>query len=114
MIFLVINMDYDRKSVGDRIAHRRKSLHIKQNILAERLEISNNHLSAIETGKVSPSFDLFLSICKELNVTPDYLILGAMRSKNIPKSIEEGLRLCSQDDLSLIYAIVQFCVKRNK
>ena len=73
----------------------------------------NNHLSSIENGRVSPSFDLFVQICKELEVTPDYLLLGVMYSKNIPKSIEDGLRLCTKEDLDLINEIVQFCVKRG-
>ena len=50
---------------------------------------------------------------KELEVTPDYLLLGVMYSKNIPKSIEDGLRLCTKEDLDLINEIVQFCVKRG-
>lgn len=106
-------MNYDCRTMGEQISHRRQALHIKQNILAEKLNISNNHLSSIENGRVSPSFDLFVQICKELEVTPDYLLLGVMYSKNIPKSIEDGLRLCTKEDLDLINEIVQLCVKRG-
>ena len=53
-------MNYDCRTMGERISHRRQTLHIKQNILAEKLNISNNHLSSIENGRVSPSFDLML------------------------------------------------------
>lgn len=106
-------MNYDCRTMGERISHRRQTLHIKKNILAEKLNISNNQLSSIENGRVSPSFDLFVQICKELEVTPDYLLLGVMYSKNIPKSIEDGLRLCTKEDLDLINEIVQFCVKRG-
>ena len=62
-------MNYDCRTMGERISHRRQTLHIKQNILAEKLNISNNHLSSIENGRVSPSFDLFVQICKELEVS---------------------------------------------
>lgn len=41
-------MNYDCRTMGERISHRRQTLHIKQNILAEKLNISNNHLSSIE------------------------------------------------------------------
>ena len=45
-------------------------------MLAEKLNISNNHLSSIETGKQRPSFEMFLQICDTLKINPDYLILG--------------------------------------
>ena len=37
-------MNYDCRTMGERISHRRQALHIKQNILAEKLNISNNCL----------------------------------------------------------------------
>lgn len=73
-------MEFDRAEMGRRIARRRKTQKMKQNELAERLGINNNHISMIETGKVSPCLDLFIKICTELKVTPDYLLEGAMRS----------------------------------
>lgn len=33
-------MNYDCRTMGERISHRRQTLHIKQNILAEKLNIS--------------------------------------------------------------------------
>ena len=33
-------MNYDCRTMGERISHRRQALHIKQNILAEKLNIS--------------------------------------------------------------------------
>ena len=43
--------------MGKRIQTRRKELRIKQATFAETLNISTNHLSAIENGKEKPSFD---------------------------------------------------------
>lgn len=50
--------------MGNRIKLRRKELHFKQADLAELLEISNNHMSAIERGREKPSLDTFISICQ--------------------------------------------------
>lgn len=36
--------------MGNRIKLRRKELRIKQSELAEKLDISNNHISSIENG----------------------------------------------------------------
>ena len=53
-------MNLNMKEIGKRISDRRKKLGIKQNILAEKLDISNNHMSGIENGKATPSVALFV------------------------------------------------------
>ena len=99
--------------MGKRIARRRKQLKMKQNYFAEEVGISNNHLSSIECGKSTPSLDLFIKICAQLGVTPDYLLLGSGRSNNIPKEITDGLNMCASEDLETIYQIVQIFVRKN-
>lgn len=106
-------MDYQYKEMGNRVKIRRNELKIKQTELAERLGISNNHMSSIENGRQKPSMDIFLKICLELNTTPDYLLLGVVHSYNIPKDIQEKLRLCNQTDIELARDIVELLVKRN-
>ena len=100
--------------MGNRIKLRRKELHIMQYELAEKLDISNNHISSIENGKEKPSLDLFISLCEELHVTPDYLLLGSMHANNIPLDIVDGLRLCSQDYIELTRQFVELLIRRNK
>ena len=102
------------QSMGNRIKLRRKELHIKQSELAERLDISNNHISSIENGREKPSLDMFLKICEELKVTPDYLLLGNVHANNIPQNITEALSLCSEDDIKLASQIIELLVKRNR
>lgn len=107
-------MEFDRTEMGQRIARRRKSKKIKQNVLAEKLGINNNHLSSIENGKVSPSLDVFIRICTELEVTPDYLLEGAMHSNNVPQNIMDQLRLCKEDDIDLTLEFVKLLAKRQE
>lgn len=59
-------MELDRKEMGRRISKRRKVLGIKQAVLAEKIGVNGNHLSSVETGKVTPSLELFVKICDEL------------------------------------------------
>lgn len=106
-------MELNYKIMGNRIAQRRKSLKIKQHVLASQIGISNNYLSSIERGKEKPSLEIFISICNELHVTPDYLLMGTMHSNNVPQNISDGLRLCNKEDLELIYHIVQFLIRRS-
>ena len=107
-------MDFIYAEMGKRIKNRRKTLGIKQNELAERIGISNNHLSSIERGLSNPSLNVFVDICNQLQVTPDYLLMGMMHSGNVPQRICDGLRLCTKEDVELVDMIVQHMVKRNE
>lgn len=107
------NMECNNAEMGKRIARRRKQLKIRQNNFAEAIGISNNHLSSIECGKSMPSLDIFVKICSQLGVTPDYLLLGSGRSNNIPKEITDSLNMCATEDLEVIYQIVQIYVRKN-
>ncbi len=106
-------MEFQYKEMGTRIKVRRRELKIKQAELAEKLEISNNHMSSIENGRQKPSLDTFIGICKCLNVTPDYLLLGTMHAYNIPQDILDKLRLCNQSDIELAMDFIELLVKRN-
>ena len=99
--------------MGNRIKIRRKELRIKQAELAERLNISNSHMSSIENGRQKPSLDIFIQICNLLNVTPDYLLLGCMHAYNIPQDIIDKLRLSNQSDIELAGDFIELLVKRN-
>ena len=106
-------MDVQYKSIGKRIKLRKKELNIKQNELAEKLNISNNHLSSVENGREKPSLELLLNICELLNVTPDYLLLGNMHTNDISQDILTGLRLCAEEDVLLIRNMIELLIKRN-
>lgn len=71
-------MEHNLKQIGNRIFIRRKELDISQKDFANRLNISNNHLSNIERGRSAPSFLLFLDICSELKTNTDYIASGAL------------------------------------
>ncbi|MCM1286757.1 MAG: helix-turn-helix domain-containing protein [Clostridium sp.] len=101
------------ENFGKNIKRRRSSLGIPQYELAERLDISPNHLSSLETGKTKPSFDLLCRLCIELNVPPDYLMLGSMHSNNVPQNIVDKLKLCSTDTLYTIDGIIDILIEKQ-
>lgn len=100
--------------MGQRIKLRRQELKLTQLELAELIDISNNHMSAIENAKTNPSMDNFIKLCEVLKVTPDYLLLGSMHANNVPQDIVDKLRLCSQSDLELLKQIIELFVNRNQ
>ena len=107
-------MDRNLIEMGSRISTRRKHLGISQNKLAERVGISNNHMSNIERGNEKPSFDVLIEICNELQVTPDYLLMGTMHPKGVPQNIIDSLSLCSNEDIALLETIVHHMVERRE
>ena len=106
-------MELNYTGLGQRIAQRRIQMGLKQNVLAESIGISNNYLSSIERGKEKPSLEIIVNICNALQVTPDCLLMGNMYSNNIPQNVTDGLRLCSEEDLSLLSVIMQHMVERR-
>lgn len=107
-------MELDRKEMGRRIAKRRKEKNIYQYKVAEQLGVNPTHLSSIEAGRVTPSLEVLVKICDILEVTPDFLLEGTMHSSNVPKQIEDHLRLCRDDDVELVAQIVKIMADRNK
>lgn len=105
-------MKFNRAEVGRRIAKRRKELGVKQNVLAEKLGYHKNHLSGIEHGRIAPSMDLFVGICKELNVSPNYLLEGAMHPENVPLDIVADINRCRDEDKEVIAEIVKIYVDK--
>lgn len=69
-------MTHDLKAIGRRIATVRREMTLSQKDLAAKINISNNHLSNIETGKSAPGFATFLDICTILNADVTYIIGG--------------------------------------
>ncbi len=103
----VVLLNINFEMLGKRIAHRRHELGIKQCIAAEKIDISNNYLSNIENGKSIPSLETFANICSALSTTPDFFLLGTMKTNNIPQNIIDNLKLCNENSLNLLNDIIQ-------
>ena len=72
----VINMDVDKKLIGKRIRHRREAAGLSQEQLAEKLDLSTNHISSMECGKSLLTTKRLLDLCDILGGTPNYYLLG--------------------------------------
>ena len=72
----VIDMDVDKKLIGKRIRHRREAAGLSQEQLAEKLDLSTNHISSMECGKSLLTTKRLLDLCDILGGTPNYYLLG--------------------------------------
>lgn len=100
-------MYFSYKEMGNRIVQKRRELRISQKQLAEKLSISNNHLSNIENGKAAPSLELFFLICSELHVSSDFLIFDLIHP-NVDESLVEKINLCNEENKILLSKMVDF------
>ena len=58
----------------DRLTEALKENNMSQKALAKRIFMSQAIVNNYCTGKREPSLDVLIAICKELNVTSDYLL----------------------------------------
>jgi len=110
-------MELNKKLIGIRIMQQRKASGLTQEALAEKLNISKNHLSGIECGKYMPTTKFILKLCDVLGGTPDYYLIGNIMDdsdnilnlvKRLPgksqaiccRLIEVYLKEFSNDDIS--------------
>ena len=58
----------------DRLNEALKENNLSQNALAQKISMSQGVVNNYCTGKREPSLDVLISICKELNVSADFLL----------------------------------------
>ena len=63
-------------SLGGRIKVRRQKLKLTQQELGKALDLTPQHISAIEQDKRTPSITSLAKLADELGVTIDYLVRG--------------------------------------
>lgn len=72
----------NEKLIGKRIRYRRESKGLSQEPLAEKLDLSKNHISSIERGKTLLTTARLIEICNVLGGTPDYYLLGEISAES--------------------------------
>ena len=84
---------------GERVKEIRKELGLTLEKFGEKLGVKKNALSAIENGRNSLTEQMAKAICREYNVSSNYLINGdGEMFDNLPQTILD--ELCAQYDLS--------------
>ena len=77
--------NYDYEPIGKRIKEVRKKRGFTQEYVADKLDISCQHISDIERGLNGMSVPALMELCKVLDIDADYLLFGtATRSYDNP------------------------------
>lgn len=109
-------MDYDRKSVGERIRMQRKVLGLSQDELAERIGRVPKFCADIERGQAGMSIATLLKICSLLKMSLDYLLLGKgdCSSVNETDLILSVLKQCTDQQRKDAYELLKFFLTATK
>ncbi len=89
------------KDMGTRINLRRKELHITQETLAEKMDVSIQMISNLELGKKAIRPENLSKLCDILDVSADYILSGRLSARETDCFIDKYSRL-SIDDRSII------------
>lgn len=89
------------KQIGSRIKAARERIGYTQEKFAEKTGLSIQHVSNLERGIAGPSLQVVIKICKVLDVSCDYLLLGRSGSKDISK-VESNLADLTPDQLFIV------------
>lgn len=81
-------MNISKENIAKVIQNARREANLTQLELAEKIGISEKHMSKIETGKNYPALDTFLKILETLNLT-----LGDFGLQNTPEKYPNKLLL---------------------
>lgn len=88
--------DY-RIDIGKRMKSKRKELHLTQEQMAEKLDISVKHYNGVERGVAGLSIENLVEVSEILGINLDYLIKGEPQKDDImPSRIKELYMECPQ------------------
>lgn len=68
------------KDMGHRIMTRRKSLHMTQEELAEKIGVSTQMISNLELGKKAVRPENLAKVCEALDLSADFILSGTNKT----------------------------------
>ena len=85
----------DKKMLGKKINIARKDSGLTSEKLSEQCNINATYLRQIESGAKMPSLPVFVSICRELKVSPSYLLSDILTGSET-EGIDSLAELCAK------------------
>ncbi len=82
---------FKMQEIGEKIRFFRKEKKLTQEELAERVGVSAQAISKWEIGLSMPDISLLLPLCRELDISVDYL-LGGNRRNELEQKFQQALR----------------------
>lgn len=103
----------DKKRFGKKINVVRKEQKITAEKLAELCGVEPSHIRSIEGGRRLPSLTLFEKICRNLNISPNYLLECNMLENTEEYQLTE-LSYCTKSELDIIRHLIHSYLEYQK
>lgn len=99
----------NRKGLGKRLNEARKMRGLTGEKLAEMCNINATYLRQIEGGTKVPSLPVFVLLCDQLKVSPNFLLKDILSDNEYSsfEELEHLLKTASPDQIKLITAIIK-------
>lgn len=107
--------NYDVKEFGARIRKIRKANKMTQEDLANRLMLTAESVSNIESGKTNCMPEHIVHICEIFNISTDYLYFGIESQTQVASNTEELLAMisgCSAEELERVTQMVKLFLRK--
>ncbi len=110
---LEMGLVMDLKLMGRKIKEAREEKGYTQEQLAEKLNLSVQHVSVIERGVKAPKLETFVHIANELDVNADYLLedLLSVSAQLTSNELYQKMEDVSEKEKKRILEVVNVLVK---
>lgn len=105
----MLEVEMDISSLGKRIKTARRERGLTGEKLAELCNINATYLRQIEGGTKTPSLPMFVVICRQLRVSPDYLLSDSVinENSNAVDRITELMKKASPSQADMIIRMLE-------
>ena len=103
----------DKKAFGKRLNRARKERGLTGEKLAELCSINATYLRLIEGGVKVPSLPIFISLCQELRVSPNYLLKDTLSENEYSDvtDLVELLDAATPEQIRLVSAMIKAAIR---
>lgn len=98
--------------MGQRVARRRKELHLTQEQVAEQVNLSIQSISCVELGKKAIRPENLVNLCRVLNISCDYILTGEISNEQL-SGILQKLTDLNDDDYKMVDNLITRLNKRS-
>ncbi|MBE5868011.1 MAG: helix-turn-helix transcriptional regulator [Lachnospiraceae bacterium] len=99
-------------ALGLRISTRRKQLHMTQETLAEKMNVSIQMISNLERGVKCPKITNIIKLSEILQTSTDYLLTGNDYASNAVTA--NRISQLSDHEKDIVNALIDFCLLTDK
>ena len=87
-----------KKELSQRIRKIRKANNLNQEAFASKTDVSKDHVSKVENGRLYPNFDLLQNLRNKFDVNLNWLIAGAGKMNFKTYETQQNVRTVGEDD----------------